>query len=414
MRRLLKIVCKYTLLVFVAFVSLFFYYQYSMYPFKVDRWFQPLEARLVSTTAKHCSSAASWVSLIVDHAINKQGAYSVQAVFLDTDKVPRTCVIGYKNKLFGVPLNETYRYRFSSTSKLITTAAVLDLVHQRKINLDDTVVSFLPELTQFKDTRIRQITIAHLLNHDAGFNRLTLSGDPMFLRRKKPWCPHSLIQMESLELAYNPGEKQVYSNVGYCLLGEVIHRVTGEQYRDYVTRKFELDKRNIKFVNDYYYDDEVRYDYRYEEWFNDTYLKIFDFEAISSAAGLSGSAAALAQLLWEIHHKESDSPFLLHNPSVNCNLKKATGCLSLGVFHYRPEKHGITLHYHQGYLPGSASVAVIDSFGGVTVLVKSGANRVQHNPENEWIGWIYNRLTLHYTLNGKLPILGALTKLTDE
>jgi D-alanyl-D-alanine carboxypeptidase len=191
------------------------------------------------------------------------------------------------------------------------------------------------------------------------------------------------------------------------LLGEVIHRVTGKSYRDYIEREFSLAKRDIKFVNNFYYDDEVRYDYRYEEWFNDSYLKLFDFEAISSSAGLSGSATALAQLLWDIHHSQTPSPFVLRTPITDCNLQKAGGCLNLGVFHYRPEKYGITLHYHQGYLPGSASVAVIDSFGGVTVLVKSGADRDQQNPENEWVWWIYKRLSLYYTLQGKLPILSS-------
>ena len=405
MKKISEIFFKYIFLCVFAFWVLFFYYQITTYPLKVDRWVQPIEGVVVSIAAKQCLTSNSWLNMFVEHAVKHQGAYSAQVVFLTSEKMLQSCEIGYKNKIFNTPLNAADRYRYASTSKLVTTAAVLDLVYQGKIHLDDAVVSFLPELTRFEDERIRQITVSHLLNHNAGFNRLTLNGDPMFLRRNKPWCPHKLNQLESLVLAFNPGEKQVYSNVGYCLLGEVIHRVTGDLYRDYVTREFELGKRNIKFVNDYFYDDEVRYDYRYEEWFNDTYLKLFDFDAISSAAGLSGSATELAKLLWDVHHKQHDSPFALRAPADNCNLQKVTGCLSLGVFHYQPEKYGMTLHFHEGYLPGSASVAVIDSFGGVTVLLKSGANRYQKNPENEWIRWIYKRLSLHYTLQGRLPIL---------
>mgnify|MGYP003144837835 CR=1 FL=1 len=384
-----------------------FYFQIDTYPYKVARWFQPIEAKLVSVTAKNCSPKASWLNLFVDHSVSRQGAYSTQVGFLSVENMSSHCEIGYKDKLFGIQVSADHRYRYASTSKLITTATVFNLIRQGNIKLDDTLVSFFPELTRFKDERIAHITIAHLLNHKAGFNRLTLSGDPMFLRRNKPWCPHNLSELQTLTLAVNPGEKQIYSNLGYCLLGEVIHRVTGEPYRNVVQREFSLPKRGIKFINDFYYADEVKYDYRYEEWFNDSYLKLFDFEAISSSAGLSGSAMALAQLLWDIHHSDGSSPFSIKNPAVDCDLQKVNGCLSFGVNHYRPEKYGITLHYHQGYLPGSTSVAVIDSFGGVTVLVKSGADRDQQNPENEWIRWIYKRLSLYYTLQGKLPILSS-------
>ncbi|WP_152625284.1 serine hydrolase domain-containing protein [Cellvibrio sp. OA-2007] len=398
---------KYVFTSVVICGSFWFYFQVNTYPYKVARWFQPIEAKLVSVTAKSCSPEASWLNLFVDHGVTHLGAYSAQVAFLDVENALSHCEIGYKNELFGIQVSADHRYRYASTSKLITTAEILKLVSQHKIHLDDTLISFFPELTQFKDERIAHITISQLLNHKAGFNRLTLSGDPMFLRRNKPWCPQNLIELQTLTLAVNPGEKQIYSNLGYCLLGEVIHRVTGEPYRDVVSREFSLPKRDIKFINDFYYADEVKYDYRYEEWFNDSYLTLFDFDAIASSAGLSGSATALAQLLWDIHHRQSPSPFMLNNPGADCNLQKPIGCLHLGVFHYQPEKYGIALHFHQGYLPGSSSLAIVDSFGGVTVLVKSGADRDQQNPENEWIRWMYKRLSLYYTLQGKLPILSS-------
>lgn len=385
-----------------------FYFQVDTYPYKVARWFQSLEASIVSVAAMQCSPADSWLNLFVEHAVRYQGAYSAQVAFIESEKQPHGCEIGYKNKLFGVPVSPEHRYRYASTSKLVTTAAIFNLVGQGKLSVEDALVSFFPELNQFKDERIRHITIAHLLNHKAGFNRLTLNGDPMFLRRNKPWCPHSIGELQSLTLAFSPGEKQAYSNLGYCLLGEIVHRVSGENYRAHVEREFSLSKQNIKFVDDYYFDDEVRYDFRYEEWYNNSYLKLFDFDAISSSAGLSGSAGDLAQLLWNVHHKQANSPFLLKAPTTGCNLQKVRGCLVDGVFHYQPETFGISLHFHEGYLPGSASLAVIDSFGGVTVLVKSGANPHQRNPENEWVRWIYKRLNLYYALHGKLPILESL------
>jgi D-alanyl-D-alanine carboxypeptidase len=388
--------------------AFWFYFQVDTYPYKVARWFQPAEATLVSHVAKHCSPTGVWLNNFVEHAITYQGAYSAQVAFLSAEKKLDTCEVGYKDKLLGIQVNSTHRYRYASVTKLITTAAVLNLVTQGKLHLEDTLVSFLPELTQFKDERIRSITIANLLNHNAGFNRLALSGDPMFLRRNKPWCPKNMHQLQSLSLTFSPGEKQIYSNLGYCLLGEVIGRVTGEPYRAYVEREYSLAARNIKFVNDHYYTDEVRYDYRYEEWYDDSYLNLFDFKAISAVAGLSGSASDLAQLLWDIHHSKTGSPFVRKPTAERCYQPGTLDCIELGVFYYQPEKNGLALQFHQGYLPGAASIAVIDSFGGVTVLLKSGANRYQADPQNEWVRWIYNQLTTYYRLQGKLPVLNTI------
>jgi len=400
---------KYSITVFVIAFSFWFYFQFTTYTYKVDRWVQPLEARLALLTSKNCSPVRSWLNSFVDHAVTRQGGYSAQVAFISAQEELQSCEIGYKDKFFGTEVNAAHRYRYASTSKLVTTAVVLDLISQGKIRYNDKLVHFFPELNNFKDERISQITVADLLNHRAGFNRLGAAGDPMFLRRNKPWCPHHLARLESLTLAFNPGEKQGYSNLGYCLLGAVVSRVTGETFRKYVENDLVLSKYDIRFINNYYYDDEVRYDYRYEEWYEDSYLGLFDFDAISSAAGLSGSARALAQLLWDIHHRSPVSPFIGNASAHDCKLQKIIGCLELGVFHYRPDQYGLTLHFHEGYLPGAASVAVIDSFGGVMVLVKSGANQEQESLGDKWIPWIYKQLNLHYTLQGKLPIINEFT-----
>jgi D-alanyl-D-alanine carboxypeptidase len=396
---------KYSLTALLIGFSFWLYFQMSTYPYKVDRWIQPLEARVAIATAKNCSRENTWLNMLADYLAIRQGAYSAQVAFGDAENTLDTCEVGFKAVFLGESVDSTNRYRYASVSKLVTAAAIFSLVKEGKLNLDDTLVSFLPEAAQFKDERVRKITISHLLNHSAGFNRLGVSGDPMFLLRNKPWCPHDMSQLQSLKLTFNPGDRQVYSNLGYCLLGEVIHRVTGKNYHDYVNDEYSLTDRNIKFVDNYYYADEVRYDYRYEEWFSDGYLQKFDFKAVASAAGLSGSALSLAKLLRDINHHSDESPFALRTQLASCDLKKIYGCISDGAFHYQPEKNGMTLHFHGGYLPGSTSMAVVDSYGGVLVIVMSGARPNQDKPENEWMKWIYERLSLHYTMQGKLPIL---------
>ena len=213
---------KYLATALVISASFWLYFQIDTYPYKVARWFQPIQAEMVSITAKQCSAHNIWLDLVVKHAVTSQGAYSAQVAFLDANKHLYHCEIGYKRELLGEAVNSSDRFRYASVSKLITTSVILELVNRRKIDLNEKLVNFFPELTGFKDSRIELITISHLLNHSAGFNRLTPGGDPMFLLRNKPWCPNNLRELQALKLTFNPGERQVYSNLGYCLLGEVI------------------------------------------------------------------------------------------------------------------------------------------------------------------------------------------------
>ncbi len=394
---------KYFLTVVIIFTSFWFYFQVDTYPHKVARWFWSAEATFVSHVAKQCSPDGVWLSSFVGQAVAYQGTYSAQVAYVSPEKTAVGCEIGYKDKFLGVMVNSEHRYRYASTSKLITTAASFNLIRQGRLRLDDRLVSFFPELNQFQDERVRNITIAHLLNHSAGFNRLTLDGDPMFPRSARSWCPRRMGELQTLKLTFTPGERQVYSNLGYCLLGAVISRISGEPFRVYVEQEYGLVARNILFVDGTYLPDEVRYDYQYEEWYNDFYLVLFDFEALFSVGGLSGSATNLAQLLWDIHHSKTGSPFVRKPTAARCYLAATIDCIDLGVFYYQPEKDGLALQFHRGYLPGTTAIAVIDSFGGVTVLLKSGENRFHPDPNSEWIRWIYGQLRAHYTLQGKLP-----------
>lgn len=401
----MKRIYKYLIVILLGWSGLYFYYQLATYPYKVARWVQPLEAEFVYRFEKKCTPRSGWLSTALGQELYIRKSYSVQLAYIGPENVLQHCEAGYKGIFLGVPVTNSSRYRYASNTKLITVAAVLNLIALKKLHFEDRLVSFFPELKFFKDKRIRQITISNLLNHSAGFDRLSAAGDPMFLAEAKVWCPNHMEKLQRLTLAFSPGVKQNYSNLGFCLLGEVIHRVSGISYRDFVATRFNLHQRNMKFINNYYFDDEVRYDYRYEEWYDDSYLTKFDFNAISAVAGLSGSASSFAQLLWDLHNKQKSFKFPLAFDRAECLFKKPKACLKYGFFYYQPEKYGIGLFYHGGYLPGVTSLAVIDSVGGVTVFLKSGADPSANLNEADRLVWIYKRLTLLYTLQGRLPII---------
>ena len=115
-------------------------------------------------------------------------------------------------------------YQSGSVGKQFTATAVMMLVEEGKIGLDDPLSKY------FKDAPAawKEVTVRELLSHTAGF------GDyPEKFDFRKDWTEDELIKLvEGLPLAYPPGTKWEYSNLGYLTLGILIHHVTGKFYGD--------------------------------------------------------------------------------------------------------------------------------------------------------------------------------------
>lgn len=157
-------------------------------------------------------------------------------------------------KGFGKPEKRTteslqpyHQFRLASVSKLVTATAIMKLVDDGKLELNDRVFGERGILNSEAysnpyDRRVYDITVEHLLRHLGGWSLLTF-GDPMF----KPAYiakelgikgPPSFDQIASYtlkyRLPYRPGSRYEYSNFGYCLLDRVIETVTNMPYEDYV------------------------------------------------------------------------------------------------------------------------------------------------------------------------------------
>ena len=140
-------------------------------------------------------------------------------------------------------------FRIASVSKPITGVAIMKLVEAGKLALDDRVAPLIAHLAPAQgatvDPRWEQITIRQLLNHTGGWDRNKPNGgfDPMFVPAiaaaavgaPAPASAETIIRyMKGMPLDFNPGEKHVYSNFGYAILGRVIERVSGMPYEEYV------------------------------------------------------------------------------------------------------------------------------------------------------------------------------------
>lgn len=148
--------------------------------------------------------------------------------------------------------------RIASLTKAITAAAIHRLVREGKLNLDAKAFPLLglrPPPGQKPDPRWNDITIRHLLEHKGGWDR-EKTFDPMFrpleiaaaLKGTAPAGQVDIIRyMMGQPLQFDPGSKECYSNFGYCVLGRVIEKVSGQTYVDYV-RKSILDPLDARTV----------------------------------------------------------------------------------------------------------------------------------------------------------------------
>jgi CubicO group peptidase (beta-lactamase class C family) len=156
---------------------------------------------------------------------------------------------GYGDVENKTPVQPDALFRIASVSKPITGVAIMKLVEEGKLTLDDRVAPFIAHLTPAPgatvDPRWEQITIRQLLNHTGGWDRDKPNGgfDPMFrpaiaaaaVNAPAPASAETVIRyMKGMPFDFNPGEEHVYSNFGYAILGRVIERASGMQYEDYV------------------------------------------------------------------------------------------------------------------------------------------------------------------------------------
>jgi len=118
----------------------------------------------------------------------------------------------------------------ASVSKQFTSMTIMMLAEQHKIQYDDPISKYVPEIAKYADG----ITIRHLLTHTSGIPDV---GD---LGIDHPGLTNSevlktLIKQDSL--AFKPGTKYQYSNTGYVLLSVTVERITGKSFKDYLTER---------------------------------------------------------------------------------------------------------------------------------------------------------------------------------
>jgi len=340
----------------------------------------PIRAQLALTHISCSNNSPSWLKDIIIYQTKYGNAPANQIAFLDKQNNLHHCESGYIGQypILSEPVSTDTRFRYASVSKLWTSDAILNLVRQGKINLNDPLSKYLPEINYPHDSRINDITIRQLLLHRAGFDRNNVRGHDMF-GIGESICPNNFEKLNSIELTFTPNQKVSYSNLGYCLLGEVISREMNKSFIETISESYQLSDSTLEYIGKKSLSDEVSYNY-VETGISGVgnIYTAFDYQGLASAAGLSGSAIDLAKQVKAMASKPEPNILSLDD-TLSCNSSIMRDCYGYAMFAYQNSDKHQKVYYRDGKLLGLSSLVAVSEDKQVVTLLSNGNSK-----EDRW------------------------------
>ncbi len=197
-----------------VFVLIFLFFSVAARADEVDNY---IRSQLIE---RHIPGAA--IAVIKDGKIIKSEGYGLASVEFD------------------VPVTRETMFEIGSVSKQITAAAIMLLVEDGKINLDDKISKYLPDTPD----AWKNVSVRNLLTHTSGIKSYTSLGGFELSKRYK--VGDFVKELSPQPLDFEPGSDYKYSNSGYSLLGYIIEAASGQNYWQFLrTRIFNPLKMNL-------------------------------------------------------------------------------------------------------------------------------------------------------------------------
>lgn len=208
---------------------------------------------------------------------------------------------GTANIMANTPVNKRHLFRIASITKTFTAMAIMKLVEEGKLSLEDELRKIAPEisfLNEWEDTH--PVRIKHLLEHKAGFEDLHFSH--LVLKSQSEFAATTLegiaLYEKSLKCAWKPGLVTSYSNPGYLILAHLIEKVSGMAHQAYITTAIlePLHLQSTRFAKTLRETDLVANGYINIE--NEIRpAEIRDYKIVETASGLLSNAADMGRFL---------------------------------------------------------------------------------------------------------------------
>lgn len=323
------------------------------------------------------------------------------ALVVNGDNVLLEQAAGYALRWANLPITRDTRFALASTSKLFTVVAIGQIVEFGLASLDDPIIKFLPE--HVHRTGWSSVTLRHLLAHSSGFG--SYWGPEFDARRTGLIKVQDYFQLfEQTPLAFAPGSKFEYSNVGFILLGAIIERISGQDYCDYIQQHvfdpagmldsgfFEADADTPNLAVGYTYrrlgDDPSRGAAR-----TNTHFKPFKGSPAGDAVSTAPDMVRFAQALLhaKILKRATFDQFCV--PLHTMASPPGVPPMQLGLGFMVIEGDKGTVIGHSGGHAGTSTFVFVEPTTGVISVLLSNVDRLQAGPVNRLMmkTWIDDR-----------------------
>jgi CubicO group peptidase (beta-lactamase class C family) len=175
------------------------------------------------------SAHADKIDDYIEARMREQHISGLSLAVVRDGKIIKARGYGLANVELGVPARPETVYKIGSVSKQFIATGILLLVQDGKVRLDDKISTFLEGTP---DTW-KEITVRHLLTHTSGIVREAPGFDPLKIQNDADVIKTAY----PLPLRFTPGQKWEYCNVGYFALAEIIHKVTGKSWGDFLNER---------------------------------------------------------------------------------------------------------------------------------------------------------------------------------
>lgn len=186
----------------------------------------PILILLISAISVHAGDDADQ---LVTRLMEKKQIPGLALLVIQNGEIVKAKGYGFANIELQVPVKPETIFQSGSMGKQFTATAIMMLVEEGKIHLDDPISKY------FKNTpkSWKGITVRNLLTHTSG-----LGDYPDNFDFRKDYTEAELLEIvKKTPLSFKPGEKWSYSNLGYLTLGVLIREVSGKFYGDFLQER---------------------------------------------------------------------------------------------------------------------------------------------------------------------------------
>lgn len=295
----------------------------------------------------------------------------------------------------ALPNTLATRFNLASLGKMFTAVAIGQLADQGKLSFEDPILKYLPEYKS--QPGWDKVRVKHLLSHTAGFG--TYWGPGFDARRAdiravKDYFPLFL----GKPLAFEPGSRWEYSNVGFILLGAIVEKASGEDYFSYIQKHifdpagmkdsgfFELDHDTPRLATGYLHPRDEEGRQLSSEWLNNTLMEVAKGGPAGGGYATAPDLARFAEALMGGRLLKPETFRAMTTPhAVIPGPPGAPMTLSYGYGFGIEQRGGQTLVGHNGGAPGDATDLLMEPATGRVLVLLSNLDPADLGPAPQWL-----------------------------